>query len=405
MPKTVAIVCEYNPFHNGHQHQIKKIRAELGEDTEIIGIMSGNFTQRGECAIADKSTRARCAVLSGVNLILELPFPFSSLSAELFAEAAVYIANSLGIVDYLSFGSEEGTLAPLLKTAEAMLSPNFESAMSTTAYNMDKKRVGYPERVELALNQVTGGDTIPSLTPNNILGIEYIKALKRLDSKIIPHTIKRKGAAFDSDELTEGELQSATAIRNRLAEYDISALQYVPKTTQNTLLDELAAGNFPCDMSKLSPAIISSFRLNSHVDPDKIFDVGGGLYYRLMDKSFEAEDIDTLLRLAETRVYTRSRVKRAILYSFLGVTSSEAHEYPQYTQVLAMDTVGKSLLKKIGKDCKISILTKPSASKKLGEDAKRQWEKSFRADAVFQLTKPKAASGRLSLITSPYIKK
>ncbi len=404
MPKTVAIVCEYNPFHNGHDYQIKKIREEFGADTEIIGIMSGNFTQRGECAVADKYTRAKCAVESGVNLILELPFPYSALSAELFARAAVYIADSLGIVDYLSFGSEDGELTSLSNVAEAMLSPAFEHAMSDIAKDKTRKSLGYPERMELALKKVTDTENVPNLSPNNILGIEYIKALKRMGSGIIPHTIKRQGAGYSSDTIVEEELQSATAIRNCLLKFDVSALQYVPKSSQKILLDELATGNFPCDTVRLSSAIISSFRLNSHVDPEQIPDVGGGLYNRLRDKSYEASDIDTLLRLAETKLYTRARIRRAILYSFLGVTSSEAKEYPRYTQVLGMDNVGKSLLKKIGKDTKISVLTKPSRTEELTEEALRQWEKSHRADSVFQLTKPKSCDGRLSVKTSPYVK-
>ena len=405
MPKTVAIICEYNPFHSGHEYQIKKIKDELGQDTRIIGIMSGNFTQRGECAIADKYLRAKCAVLSGINLVLELPFPFSTLCAELFAKSAVYIADSLGIVDFLSFGSEEGSVSSLIQTADIMLSPAFESAMAGITADKSNKALGYPEKVELALNQVSNGVYAPSLTPNNILAIEYIKALKRFNSKIAPHTIKREGAGYNDSDILETAHQSATAIRSCLIKSDISALQYIPEVARSILLDELAAGNFPCDISNLSRAIISSFRLNSHADPETIPDVGGGLYNRLKDKSLEAGDLDTLVRLTETKLYTRARIKRAILYSFLGVTSSEVHECPQYTQVLGMDDIGKMLLKKIGKDCRISILTKPSRTEGLSDEAKRQWEMCFRADSVFQLTKPKAEDGRLSLITSPYVKK
>ncbi len=405
MPKTIAIVCEYNPFHTGHEYQIQRIREEFGVDSEIIGIMSGNFTQRGECAIADKYTRAKCAVLSGVNLILELPFPFSSLSAELFASAAVYIANSLGVVDYLSFGSEAGELAPLDAAADIMLTSDFERAVSEITADKNKRALGYPEKMELALRGILPQETTPTLLPNNILAVEYIKALKRLKSKIMPHTIKRQGADYRSESIDENEHPSATALRNSLLKLDISALQYVPKTTQKIILDEIAEGNFPCDIAKISSAIISSFRLNSHVDPEKITDVGGGLYNRLLDKSYEAGDIDTLLRLAETKLYTRARLRRAILYSFLGVTSSEAHECPQYTQVLAMDNSGKSLLKKIRKVGKIPVLTKPSRTEGLSEQAKRQWERAFRADSVFQLTKPKSTDGRLSLMSTPYVKK
>ena len=117
----IGIVCEYNPFHNGHLYQIQKIREEFGSDTNIIALMSGNFVQRGGVAIADKGLRAKCAVLCGVNLVLELPFPFSMSSAEFFARSAVSIFNSLGCIDYISFGSELGDVVTLERTAELML--------------------------------------------------------------------------------------------------------------------------------------------------------------------------------------------------------------------------------------------------------------------------------------------
>ena len=402
MPKTVAIICEYNPFHNGHLYQINKIREELGSDTAIIGIMSGNYTQRGESAIADKFVRAKCAVNAGVNLILELPFPFSSLSAELFARSAVHIANSINVVDYLSFGSESGNLDELLSVASAMATKEFEEQIAMISKN--NKGMGYPEKMELALSKVIKQNDF-TLTPNNILAIEYLKSLKSSKSSIKPHTVKRKGASFDEVNITSSELQSATAIRNYLSELDISALEYIPEYSKSLYLDELANGNFPCSLSRLSTAILSSLRLNLHPSPDLIPDTQGGLYNRLKSKALEATDLDTLLHLTETKVYTKARVRRAILYSFLGVTSSETKEVPLYTQVLAMDTVGKAILKKIGKDSEITILTKPSKVEALSQRAMAQWELNFRADSVFQITKPKSADGRLSLMTSPYVKK
>ena len=307
-------------------------------------------------------------------------------------------------MDILSFGSEAGDIDEIIKTADAMLNENFEKEMSAISSDKALKGIGYPEKLELALKRIDGDFSV-SLTPNNILAIEYVKSLRRIESRIIPHTVKRVGADFDEENILAGELQSATAIRERLLKSDISALEYIPNYSKYIYLDELANGSFPCDTSKLSSAVISSFRLNSHACPDTIPDTAGGLYNRLKSKALMAQDLDSLLRLTETKVYTRARVRRVILYSFLGVTSSEIHEMPLYTQVLAMDEIGKTVLKIIGKETDIQILTKPSKVDGFSEAARRQWEQSFRADSVFQLTKPTPKDGRLSLTTSPYVKK
>ena len=148
--KTVAIICEYNPFHNGHEYQIKKIREEFGEDTRIVAVMSGNYTPRGEIAIMDKFTRAKCAVLAGVNLVLELPFPYSISSAEHFAKSAVKIIDSLGIVDYISFGSEIGDVVFLSDVANKMLSESYNEQIKSLIASEKYSSYGYPKIAELA---------------------------------------------------------------------------------------------------------------------------------------------------------------------------------------------------------------------------------------------------------------
>ena len=183
---TVAIICEYNPFHRGHEYQIKRIREDFGEDTAIVCIMSGNFTQRGEIAFMPKGERAKCAVLGGANLVLELPFPFCSSSAEYFAKSGVKIADSLGCVDYLSFGSESGDIDALCNAAKIYLSDEFKEAFAA----LPDKALGYPVKCELAYRQIAS-DSELEFTSNNILAIEYIKALIESGSKIKPHTVLR----------------------------------------------------------------------------------------------------------------------------------------------------------------------------------------------------------------------
>ena len=403
----VGIVCEYNPFHNGHLYQIKKIREQFGEDAVIVAIMSGNYVQRGGTSIADKGLRAKCAVLEGVNLVLELPFPYSMSSAELFAGSAVSILNDLGCVDVISFGSECGSIDALTRIADAMLTDEYIERLDSLLSSNDTKGLGYPELCEMALGQIIPNfdNTTLEFTPNNILAIEYIKALRVLKSRINPHTIKRVGSAYDENDIVLGDMQSATAIREAVLQKDISALEYIPEKSKKEYLNAIKDGQFPCDYEKLSSAIIASFRLNPSNGTCEIHDAKGGLYNRLRDISFETDSIEKLVCLAETKKFTRSRIRRAIFNAYLSVTSSQVKAAPLFTQVLAMDDHGRAILKEIGKQDRISVLTKPSAYSTLSPDALIQKELSDRADSVFQLTKPSFADGKGAIKFTPYVKK
>lgn len=402
---TVAIICEYNPFHSGHEHQISRIREEFGAETCIVALMSGNYTQRGEIAIADKTVRARAAVEAGINLCLELPFPFSMASAELFALAGVRILNAIGTVDYLSFGSESGDIRLLQHTAELISLPEYENILTELISDADKKDGGYPKLCEMALRRLTGreGGYAP-LTPNNILAIEYIRALKATKSTIKPHTIARLGSDFNESDITASEHQSATAIRAALKRGDYSALVYVPNSAKRHISEAIKSGAAPCDADAISAAVISFFRLSSPTPSEALHDVGGGLYNRIRAKSFEANTITDLVRLAETKKYTSARIRRAIWYSYFGVTSSEIKAAPAYTLLLGTDDIGRAELKRIKRTSVFPVVTKPSAFADLPQDAQIQNARSNRADSIFQLTKPTPPNGNFSLTASPYVK-
>ncbi len=397
---TVAIISEYNPFHSGHAYQINCIRKEFGEDTAIVSIMSGNYTQRGEIALMPKGERAKCAILGGSNLVLELPFPFSSSSAEFFAKSGVAIANALGVVDYLSFGSECGDVDLIYKAAEIYLSAEFKKEFEKLSNN---KSLGFPARLELAYKAVAGSCDI-SFTPNNILGIEYIKALIDSKSTIKPHTVKRCGANYNDTDFVDGAYQSASAIRNALNLSDPSALNYVPRECISIIEDAQKNGDLPCDISKISSAFISKLRLNSSVQREDYHDAHDGLYNRLYNLSFEANDIISLLKISETKNYTKARIRRALLNIFFGVTSSDVKMLPRFTQVLGMDSVGMKILKRV-KETEFKILTKPSAYECFDDIAMNQKLKSDKADSIFELTKPIPKNGRSALTFTPFIKK
>ena len=400
--KVAAIITEYNPFHNGHEYQIKKTREILGKDTAIIAIMSGNFTQRGEPAIADKLIRASAAVECGVNLVLELPFPYSMTSAEFFARSGVHIATRLGIVDHLVFGSECGDIAELYEIAENMTSQAFLQELSER--ERSESATGHAALCEAVYNELYTKLPRDFFTSNNILALEYIKALITEGSSITPITVKREGGEYTS-EFTEGTLlQSATAIRALINAEDDSSLSFVPKKAREIYAREISSGEMPVYADRLDSAVISYFRLNSPVDECSVHDAGGGLYNRLCDMSMTASTISSLTSMTETKKYTTARIRRAIWSSFLGVTSSTVRELPKFTQVLAMDAVGRSLLKRIKKMSDFPVLTKPASYKSYDEQVARQVELSAKADSVFDLCRKTPISGRYALKLTPYVK-
>ncbi len=395
--KVVGIIAEYNPFHLGHKYQIDKIREIYGDDTAIVAVMSGNLTQRGEVAIFDKGDRAKAAVLCGVNLVLELPFPYCCSGAEYFAKAGIGILDALKVIDILSFGSECADISKLAEAATIL-----ESAALPKSETHDTK--GYAKRCEELYNSKTqNGESI--FSPNNILGIEYIKALKALDSSIIPTAIKRKGDGYLSGNI-ESSFASAMAIRAKLASRDYSALDYTPEEAKNVFLSALQAGRAPCTAENLDAAIISSLRLNtSESNAKKIHDADGGLYNRILTTSLNANSISSLIELAKTKKYTTARIRRAVWYAYFGVTSSEVKSRPAYTQILAMDATGAALLKRIKKLSDFPLLTKPSAYEALPPEALWSKQNADRAESVLQLTKPHFVRGDEGLRFSPFVKK
>ena len=401
--KVAAIISEYNPFHNGHLYQVNKIRDILGEDTAIVAVMSGNFTQRGEIAVADKTVRAEAAVRSGVNLVLEIPFPFCMSSAEIYAKSGVKIADSIGVVDYLVFGSECGDIHTLKEIASNMLSREFSEEIGRIQKECEGREIGYPKAADKRLFPQHAPEAI--FAPNNILAIEYIKALKEIESSIEPLTIKREAVGYKSSFIPESNIQSASAIRELARENVLSALGYVPTSAKEAFLEAEKSGKFPTSEERLDAAVISILRLNS---PDRIRDIhdtAGGLYNRLYELSHRTAKISQLVNKAETKKFTKSRIRRAIYYSCFGVTSSEVKALPSYTQVLALDGIGRKLLREIGKMTRLPVITKPSDYSGLGDEVVAQKELSHRADSVFLLSQSVPSDKRFYLTFTPYVKK
>ena len=354
----VGIIAEYNPFHAGHAHQIAAIKKFC--DAEIVAVMSGSFTQRGEPTILDKWTRARLAVSNGVDLVFELPFVSAVRSAQDFARGGIRLLESLGVVDKLAFGAEVADIERL-KLAAAVFEKKF---FAEELRRLMSTGTSYAAAVTKILAQVTRLDEKILRQPNTILAIEYLRALPK---KISPLPIERVGAAYGDLTLRE-KFSSASAIRtavrlNSPPWEKISAC--VDDETLTALQKESAAG-FVDEKFLFRPLMMKI--LTSRVDGlKKIYGMTEGLEHRLLNAS-AAKNFAELIEILTARRYTVSRIRRLLLHVLLNVTAAEVSELDATTcaRILAFNERGRSLLKKISAPT-ITKLTKQMNRRDLHE--------------------------------------
>jgi predicted nucleotidyltransferase len=328
--KTVGIICEYNPLHLGHQKQIHRIKSEFGPDCAIICAMSGNFVQRGMPAILDKSLRAEAAILCGADLVLELPVTCALSSAEGFAAGGVKLLSQL--CDTLCFGAENADSEPLLATAEALLSDDFPPQLRQ---ELDTGK-SFPAARQAALEAMGLSGDFLSL-PNNILAVEYCKAILSQNSSMIPFPIHRAGNYHA--ETVDPENPSATAVR------DLMLIAHnwrscVPRAARDVFADaplhSIQAGE---------RAILARLRTMTEAEFEALPYGSEGLWRKLMHASREEATLDGLLAAVKSRRYTRTRLDRMVMCAFLGITKEIlAAEFP-YVRVLAFNDKGRSILK------------------------------------------------------------
>jgi len=423
--KVLGIVVEYNPFHNGHIYHIEKSKEITGCDA-VVCIMSGNFIQRGEPAIINKFARAEIALNCGADLIIELPHPYAMSSAESFAFGAVKILDNIGIVDSISFGSEHGNIDELNLIAEIL-------SEEPDVYKSELKKqlelgLAYPVCRQKALKKyLLDTNMIHNIsnsaisdfskileTSNNILGIEYLKALKKINSSIKPYTICRVSNSYNSTELT-GSISSATAIRksiigkigstvcptgatadmtfetnfaasfgisdgkiqetaeslstapNDVIKYELSesTAHTLPPASKAILEREFSQGRGPVTINNYQETILSFIRQMKPEQLRELPDVSEGLEYRIKTAAEKSGTFEDLLENICTKRYTQTRIQR-ILFSFLtGLTKSDTevfmkHGGPQYARILGFNKTGRLLLSDMKKKSSIPIITKTS---------------------------------------------
>ncbi|MEG0780091.1 MAG: nucleotidyltransferase family protein [Oscillospiraceae bacterium] len=392
--RIAGIIAEYNPLHWGHLRQLEQIRALLGEDTAIVCAMGGNFTQRGDFAVVRKQARAQAAICSGADLVLELPLPWATASAEGFAAGGVQLLAATGLVTDLVFGSECGDTAPLCRVAEGLLHPDFPALLKKELSH----GVSFAAARQRAMTRLVGDDAELLRQPNDILGIEYCKAIARYKLSLRPLALKRTGAAHDGEE-TDG-IASASAIRKRLLGGETASL---PPAMAALYAAEEKAGRAPVSLQTCERAVLARLRLLDEADFAAVDDGGEGLYHRFYAAARTATSIGGLLETVKTKRYATARLRRMLLWVYLGISPTDRPDAPPYLRVLAANGRGRELLATLRKTAKRPVLVKPADVRKLSPEARALFAKEARATDLYTLAFPslEAAEGGAEWKTSP----
>lgn len=350
--KSIGIICEYNPFHNGHKALIDKVK-ELYPDKKIICFMSGEFVQRGEVATLSSYSRAKAAVLCGADAVFKLPSAFCLAPAQIYAQKAVELIAATGLCDLIAFGSESGKRQALIKTSKRLYSQELEDEVSKHL-----KDNSYPKAKQIAYSNLFGEETYP-LTPNDILAVEYIQALERTDMDFV--LIKRE----------EGEnICSASSIRKRIKTGE-GVEEYIPTSAYEVLEKEVSGGAVRKEENYEKQFLMSLVNVNTaYADVPKDF------VCRIRNCAGQAQSLKEYYELLSVKHYTKARLHRMSLCSVLGIKQEEWEQKPPYIQLVALRSDAGASIKKSS----IAILTKCADIVKLGKEATEYFEKEARRE-------------------------
>ncbi len=374
----LGVICEYNPFHKGHAYMLSEIGSYRLSDRAVVCAMSGNFVQRGEAAVMNKYARAEAAVKCGADMVIELPLPWAMSSAESFAEGGVSLLAATGIVSHIGFGSECGDIALLERTAETLLMPELDGLIKQ---QLDKG-LSYASAREAALRTLSADCADILKSPNNILAVEYLKAIYKNNFSIKPVTVPRRGAAHD--ERGEGELLSASELRARLAAgEEISS--FVPDKSARVIKREIEAGCCPVTGDKLETAVLSRLRVLPISAFEALPDASEGLERRLYEAVHSCPDIGSILEYTKSKRYAMSRIRRMLMGAALGIDKNATQGGIPYIKILALSETGKALAKSMKEKAKLPVITKPSQIRSLSKSAQRLFALESAADDLYCL--------------------
>ena len=385
--QVIGIVAEYNPFHTGHAYQIARTRQSLGGECAVVAVMSGNWVQQADCAIADKWLRARLALMGGVDLVLELPTVWATTSAEGFARGAISLLERSGVVDVLSFGSEGGEVDKLAEVAACLNTPAYQQAVAARAGS------GLPFAVcrQQAVEELLGSEYGALLSrPNNNLGIEYIRSLRTGNSSIRPMTVLRQGADHNAllgsaDHENRPPFVSATQIRMDLMEGNWDRAQPYLVPGGRAVLEGSLVG-LP-GLRRVERAVLAKLRTMGAENWAKLPDSGQaeGLPQRLERAGKQCTDLKDFFDRAKTKRYTHARLRRLVLWAYLGITTQDIPHSPPYLRVLGFNARGQELLRQMKDRACLPILTKTAHARQLSEEGQRLFELEARCTDLYDL--------------------
>ncbi len=372
MNKVLGIIAEYNPFHNGHLYHLDTSKKITGCDY-TVAIISGNFTQRGSTSVIDKWSKTKMAFQNGVDLVIELPVLYSISSSENFADGAIKILNSLEIIDYLSFGSETPDITVLDSIADILCNePKDYKKLLTTELD---KGLSFPKARENALlDYIKNTNTFENdkqdfeeykkalSSPNNILGIEYLKALKKYNSSIKPVCISRFATDYNSSDFS-GSIASATAIRELIKNKDFNSIKTViPENSYSVLMDCINSGHIVPDLNCFEKELIYTLRKMSTEEISNLPDVSEGLEFSIKKAANSCNTINEFLDIVKSKRYTVTRLQRILLYALLNISKEDMQLSKQiekpYVRILGFNDNGKKLVSEIAtKHPELKIIT------------------------------------------------
>ena len=382
--KIAGIVAEYNPFHTGHAYQIACTRAVLGADCAVAAVMSGNWVQGGRPAVLDKWTRARLALLGGADLVLELPTVWAVSSAETFARGAADLLALTQVVDELSFGSECGDIGKLCQVACCLNTPKYQELVRSYA----QQQIPFAAARQRAVAELLGPEWAALLdTPNNNLGIEYLRNLERDGWAMGAVTVRREGAPHDS--LLRGTERprfcSATQLRAYLEREDWAALEpYLPEGGLEVLRDGWTG--FP-SLKRAERSVLARLRTMTAEDWAVIPDSGAGegMPPRLERAGQQCRSLEEFIALAKPKHWTQARMRRLLVWAWLGLTREDRPDQPPYLRVLGFNSRGQAVLKEMKERSHLPILTKPAHARNLDGPGQRLFDLEARCTDLYDL--------------------
>lgn len=383
--KITAVICEFDPFHCGHEYLLRRVKEE---SDAAVAIMSGTFTERGEVAALNKYARARAALRGGADLVLELPFPFSMSGAEKFALGGVDIARAIGCVDEIAFGSETGDAGEINRAAARLCSTEFKRALSKAVGSSHDEPFG---SLYFDTYRDLYGDSAVFSGSNDILAVSYAKRLFETGSKIKIRAVKREGKSFAG----EGEgFASASEIRRViLSGGDFSPL--LPEYSAREIAAAISDGAI-YETERLYTPLAAIYRISDMADFPAAYESGDELYNRIKSAFADGRSFSEVVALAAAKSYSPSKVRRAMIFSALSVTGWDAANVT-YTTVLSANKIGCEILKSIKKTAQIAIVTKPA------DYASHAYSIAQKADALAALTRRRPAPAGENMKMSPFI--